>query len=143
MTSVLLTLIAPSALEEQLSGVLFAHEPTACAGFSVRDVRYHGNAIVYFDVAEQIRGYVRMIEITIALQENEVGSLLQIIAAELPNSGISYRTSQSSFPKRIETVNLVSPRVRLFRFERAEPMSVSIAQVICRERRRMALGIDL
>jgi len=98
----LLTLIAPTALEEQLSGLLLAHEPTARVGFGIRDVRYHGDAVVYRDVAEQIRGYVRMIEITIPLRESEVGSLLLSIAAELPNSGVRYCTSQSSLPKRIE-----------------------------------------
>ena len=102
MSLVLLTLIAPAALEEQLTGVLLAHEPTARAGFGVRDVRYHGNAQVYRDLTEQIKGYARMVEISVPLQDNECIDLVRNIAAELPNLGVKYRTSPLSASKAVE-----------------------------------------
>ena len=102
MTTVLLTLIAPAASEDQLTGLLFEHEPSARAGFGIRDARYHGQAVIYNNLADQIKGHVRMIEISIVLENDEVGGLLNNIAAELPTLGMSYRTSPTSSPKRIE-----------------------------------------
>lgn len=93
MTSVLLTLTAPVAMEEQITVLLSAHEPASRAGFSIRDVRCHGEAAAYRDVFEQIRGYVRKIDIEVALPEQEIAALLALLAKELPFAEISYRTT--------------------------------------------------
>jgi hypothetical protein len=96
MTPVLLTLVAPAVLEEQLVAQLLGHEPTAAVGFDIRDIRRHGDTVAYHDIAEQIQGYARMIEIDIALPENEVEDLLRRLASELPNLGIKYSLVKDS-----------------------------------------------
>ena len=93
MTSLLLTLTAPVALEEQLTGLLSAHEPSSRAGFRISDVRCHGDDVAYRDVFEQIRGYVRMIEIAVVLAERDLAELLGLLAKELPFADISYRAT--------------------------------------------------
>ena len=93
MTSLLLTLTAPVALEEQLTGLLSAHEPSSRAGFRISDVRCHGDNVAYRDVFEQIRGYVRMIEVAVVLAERDMAELLGLLAKELPFAEISYRAT--------------------------------------------------
>ena len=91
MSTVVLTLLAPAALEEEIVDLLLGHEPTAQAGFVTREVHGHGISADYYSVVEQIRGFSRQVEITLTAPETDVRSLLAILGAELPARGINYR----------------------------------------------------
>lgn len=93
MTSVLLNLTAPVALEEQIAALLASHEPSFRAGFCIRDVRCHGETVAYRDVIEQVRGYVRMIEVAVTLSEQDTSELMALLAKELPFADIRYRVT--------------------------------------------------
>lgn len=101
ITAVTLTLLAPATLEEELAGVFFDHEPTAQAGFMVRDIRFHGDKAAYRNIVEQIRGYTQMIEVTVTLPERDAASLLALLAESLPGRGITFRTNPVSKAGRI------------------------------------------
>jgi hypothetical protein len=91
MSIVVLTLLAPAALKEEIVDLLLGHEPTAQAGFVTREVHGHGISADYYSVVEQIRGFSRQVEITLTAPEPDVRSLLAILSAELPARGINYR----------------------------------------------------
>jgi hypothetical protein len=92
MSIVVLTLLAPAALMEEIVDLMLEHEPTAKAGFVTREAHGHGLAADYYSVVEQIRGFSRQVEITVTIPETDVFSLLAILGGELPGRGIKYRT---------------------------------------------------
>lgn len=91
MSAAMLVLLAPAPLEERIIELLLAHEGAARGGFTSRDVRGHGEAATYHSVIEQIRGFTRLVEITLTLPEPEARSLLAALKAELPGRGVAYR----------------------------------------------------
>jgi hypothetical protein len=91
MTAVALVLLIPAALEEHVVDLLLDDEAAARAGFVTRDVRFHGDAASYHSVIEQIRGYTRVVEVTVTLPEPAVRTLLAAVSAALPGRGIVYR----------------------------------------------------
>jgi hypothetical protein len=94
MSIVVLTLLAPAALQEEIVDRLLDHEPTAQAGFVTREVQGHGLSADFDSVVEQIRGFSRQIEITLTAPEPDVRSLLAILGGELSSRGINYRIVQ-------------------------------------------------
>jgi hypothetical protein len=91
MSTVVLTLLAPAALKEEIVDLLLGHEPTAQAGFVTREVHGHGVSADYYSVVEQIRGFSRQVEMTLTAPESDVRSLLDILGGELSGRGITYR----------------------------------------------------
>jgi hypothetical protein len=91
MSTVVLTLLAPAALAEEIADRLLDHEPTARAGFVTREVQGHGVSADYTSVVEQIRGFSRQVEITLTADDAAVRELLGILQSELPGRGIGYR----------------------------------------------------
>jgi hypothetical protein len=91
MTMVVLTLLAPAALQEEIADRLLDHEPTARAGFVTREVQGHGLSADYTSVVEQIRGFSRQVEITVTAPEPDVRSLLAVLGGDLSGRGIGYR----------------------------------------------------
>jgi hypothetical protein len=98
---VTLTLLVPAALEEEVEGIMIEHEPIAAAGFTVRDVRYHGDDATFRNIVEQIRGHTRMIEVTATLPQPNAASLLALIGEALPGRGITFRTNPAGEIGRI------------------------------------------
>jgi hypothetical protein len=91
MSTVVLTLLAPAALQDEIADRLLDHEPTARAGFVTREVQGHGLSAAYTSVVEQIRGFSRQVEITLTADDAAIRDLLGILQRELPGRGIGYR----------------------------------------------------
>ncbi|NVO17385.1 MAG: DUF3240 family protein [Rhodoplanes sp.] len=91
MTLAALVLLIPAALEEEVVDRMLDHDSVARAGFITRDVRFHGDAAAYQSVIEQVRGYTRVVEITVTLPEPDLRRLLASVSEALPGRGISYR----------------------------------------------------
>ncbi|MFL9823465.1 DUF3240 family protein [Rhodoplanes sp. SY1] len=91
MTQTSLVLQIPAALEEAVIDVMLDNEAAARAGFVSRDVRFHGDAAIYHSVIEQIRGYTKVVEITLTLPEAAIRELLATLAAELPGRGLGWK----------------------------------------------------
>jgi len=91
MSTVALTLLARSALRDEIVDRLLSHEATARAGFVTRDVQGHGLSVEYHSVSEQIRGFCRQIEITVTAEETDIQSLLESLAIDFAGRGISYQ----------------------------------------------------
>lgn len=88
---VVLSIFAPKEIEERLTDLLLGHEPIAAAGFTSNEVHGHGAATAYSSVAEQIRGYTRLIEITVVMTEANIQDLLARLGEALPGREITYR----------------------------------------------------
>lgn len=82
---------ATKAWRAKRSDLLLAHEPAARGGFTTPDVRGHGEAATYHSVIEQIRGFARLVEITLTAPEPDIQSLLVSLGQALPGRGITYR----------------------------------------------------
>ncbi|MFC0242126.1 DUF3240 family protein [Rhodopseudomonas telluris] len=91
MSAVVLTLIAPTALKEELVAAMLAHPPTAESGFIAREVEGYGHNIDFDSVVEQVRGHTLVVEIVVALPDTEARGLLDALAEELPARGIVWR----------------------------------------------------
>lgn len=91
MNAVVLTLIAPTALKEELVAAMLAHPPTAEAGFIAREVEGYGHNIDFDSVVEQVRGHTLVVEIVVALPDAEARGLLDALGEELPGRGIVWR----------------------------------------------------
>lgn len=91
MSTVVLTLIAPAVLKEELVAAMLAHPPTAAAGFVAREVEGYGHNVDFDSVVEQVRGHTLAIEIIVALPEEEARGLLGLLGAELHGRGIVWR----------------------------------------------------
>jgi hypothetical protein len=91
MSTVVLTLLAPAALQDEIVDRLLGHEPIAQAGFVTREVQGHGLSADYYSVVEQIRGFSRQVEITVTAGDSEVRSLLALLGGDLSGRGISFR----------------------------------------------------
>ncbi len=90
--TLVLTLLAPKEIEERLTDVMLDHAPTATAGFTSREINGHGAAAAYRNVAEQIRGRTRLIELTVVANKADADGLIAHIAEALPGRGITYQT---------------------------------------------------
>jgi hypothetical protein len=91
MTAAALVLLIPVALEEEVVDRMLDHDSVAHAGFITRDVRFHGDSAAYQSVIEQVRGYTRVVEITVTLPEPDIRSLLALLSDALPGRDITYR----------------------------------------------------
>lgn len=89
-THLALILRVPAALEEAIEGLLLENDAAAAAGFVSRDVRFHGDAAAYQTIIEQVRGYTRMVEITIGLPEVEIRALLASLRETFPGRGLTF-----------------------------------------------------
>ncbi|RJF77146.1 DUF3240 family protein [Rhodopseudomonas palustris] len=96
MSSVVLTLIAPSELKEGLVAAMLAYPPTAAAGFIAREVEGYGHNVDFDSILEQVRGHTLAVEIVVALSEAEARGLLDALADELPGRGIAWRMIAAS-----------------------------------------------
>ncbi|MBI5129922.1 MAG: DUF3240 family protein [Rhodopseudomonas palustris] len=91
MSVVVLTLIAPMALKEDLVAAMLAHEPTAQAGFVARAVEGHGRNVDFDSVVEQVRGYTLAVEIVLTVAEIDARGLLDALGDEFTGRGVSWR----------------------------------------------------
>ncbi|MCG6207272.1 DUF3240 family protein [Rhodopseudomonas sp. HC1] len=91
MSAVVLTLIAPAVLKDEVVAAMLAHPPTADAGFIAREVEGYGHNADFDSVVEQVRGHTLAVEIVVALPEPEARGLLGVLGEELPGRGIVWR----------------------------------------------------
>lgn len=96
MSVMVLTLIVPTALKEELVAAMLAHPPTADAGFVAREVEGYGHNVDFDSVVEQVRGHTLAVEIVVALPEAEARGLLDALADELPGRGVVWRMIAAS-----------------------------------------------
>lgn len=84
-----LTLVFPKALEENLVDILLEH--AALAGdFTTSVVEGHGSNIDYQNIAEQVRGRARRVQMNILLQRSVAQVLIDDLRNALPHTDIVY-----------------------------------------------------
>lgn len=83
---VLLTIIAPSALEDALVDYLLSHE--LCRDFFYsRAIDMHGGDLTLQSLSERVYGRARRVEIRLPLPEADVPGLLEAFREAFPSSG--------------------------------------------------------
>ncbi|ABE41404.1 DUF3240 family protein [Rhodopseudomonas palustris] len=91
MSLVVLTLIAPTAVKEELVAAMLAHPQTAQAGFIAREIEGYGNSADCDSVVEQVRGHALAVEIALTVSEADARSLLAALGEEFSRSGVIWR----------------------------------------------------
>ena len=93
MTSpvVVLTLVAPRALEEKLVQTLLTHDVVGATGFSVREIVAYGRSLNFKTVGEQISGRVRQIEAQAVLAADQVQLIIDQLSAEMQGQHVKWR----------------------------------------------------
>ncbi len=86
---ILLTLVAPAALEESLVDLLLA-APGLALGFTTSAVDGHGSEIALVSVNERVRGRGRRVRIEVATSGAAVIFLLDELRAALPDTNVFF-----------------------------------------------------
>lgn len=89
--SVILTLVAPRALEEKLIELLLAHETAGAAGFTVRELHGYGRSLVYTTIGEQISGRVRQVELRLVLPAGHAQEVTEHLAVALRGQNVVWQ----------------------------------------------------
>ena len=84
-----LTLIVPTALEEDMVDLLLEHEALT-RGFITSEVEGHGRNVTYQSSAEKVRGRTRQAEMKIIMYHADAQTLLRDIKQVLPRANIVY-----------------------------------------------------
>ncbi len=84
-----LTLIVPTALEEDMVDLLLEHEALT-RGFITSEVEGHGRNVTYQSMAEKVRGRAHQVEMKIIMQHADAQILLRDIKQALPRANIVY-----------------------------------------------------
>jgi Protein of unknown function (DUF3240) len=90
---VVLTLIAPRALQDKLVEMLLAHELANAAGFTVREVVAYGRDVEFRTTAEQISGRVKRIEIRAVLSPEVAREIASNLEATVTGQRIEWSIS--------------------------------------------------
>ncbi|ABD08980.1 conserved hypothetical protein [Rhodopseudomonas palustris HaA2] len=91
MSLVMLTLVAPMALKEDLVAAMLAHGPTAQAGFVAREVEGCGDRVAYDSSIERVRGHRLAVEIVVTAPEHDIRSLLDALRAGMAGRDVTWR----------------------------------------------------
>lgn len=91
-TLVLLTLIAPRALEDTLLDALLAHQPPL-GGFSTARIDGHAEDFSRASVREQVRGRVERSQFLLVLPGTGARSLLEALGRQFAGAGLHWWTS--------------------------------------------------
>ncbi|UYO53478.1 DUF3240 family protein [Rhodopseudomonas palustris] len=91
MSAMVLTLLVPVALKDDVIAAMLSHEPTARAGFTAREVEGYGRDVDYDSVVEQVRGHTLSVEIVVTADDAELRGLLDTIGDEFGGRGLRWR----------------------------------------------------
>uniref|UniRef100_E6VD44 DUF3240 domain-containing protein n=1 Tax=Rhodopseudomonas palustris (strain DX-1) TaxID=652103 RepID=E6VD44_RHOPX len=91
MSAMVLTLLVPVALKEEVIAAMLAHEPTARTGFTAREVEGYGRDVDYDSIVEQVRGHTLSVEIVVTAEAAELRALLDALGDELAGRGVRWR----------------------------------------------------
>lgn len=87
MNLVLLTLVAPTYLKDELLEVLLEH-PELASGFTVSQAEGHGTKLAYRTLADQVRGREDRVRIECVAESSNVPALQGLIKGKFPNCNI-------------------------------------------------------
>lgn len=91
MSAMVLTLLVPVALKDEVIAAMLAHEPTARVGFTAREVEGYGRDVDYDSVVEQVRGHTLSVEIVVTAEAAELRALLDTLGDEFGGRGVRWR----------------------------------------------------
>ena len=86
---VLLNLVCPKPLEEQVTSLLLEH-PEVVAGFSTHDGDGHGSGAPLYDREEHVRGRARRVSVQMILPQAQVEQVLALVRGEFGAIGLYY-----------------------------------------------------
>ncbi|TCS70016.1 uncharacterized protein DUF3240 [Sulfuritortus calidifontis] len=89
MNLVLLTLVAPRALEEELLEQLLIH-PEWASGFTLSQVEGHSQRGASLSIQEQVRGRAGRVALQIVLEAEQAERLLGHLKARFPKPDVAY-----------------------------------------------------
>lgn len=89
MNTVLLTLIAPRPIEEDIMDLLLAN-PELAPGFTSTPCSGHGSAVAFIGVAEHVSGRADRVRIELLTQPEQARAVLAMVKAQLSNANIFY-----------------------------------------------------
>lgn len=91
MSAMVLTLLVPVTLKDEVIVALLAHEPTARAGFTAREVEGYGRDAAYDSVVEQVRGHTLSVEIVVTAEAEALRGLIGVLGDRLAGRGVRWR----------------------------------------------------
>lgn len=91
MSVMVLTLLVPVTLKDEVIAGMLSHGPTARAGFTAREVEGYGRDVDYDSVVEQVRGHTLSVEIVVTAEDAELRGLLDAIGDEFAGRGLRWR----------------------------------------------------
>ncbi|OPF96061.1 hypothetical protein I8G32_04625 [Rhodopseudomonas palustris] len=91
MSVMVLTLLVPVTLKDDVIAAMLSHGPTARAGFTAREVEGYGRDVDYDSVVEQVRGHTLSVEIVVTAEDAELRGLLDAIGDEFAGRGLRWR----------------------------------------------------
>lgn len=99
--TVLLTLVCPKPLEEQVTSLLLEH-PEVVAGFSTNEGDGHGSGAPLYDPGEHVRGRARRVRVQMILPHAQVEQVLALMRSEFGAIGLYYWVVPVLMSGRIE-----------------------------------------
>ncbi len=87
MNLVLLTIVAPARLKDELLELLLKH-PELASGFTVSQAEGHGADLAFRTVTDQVRGREDRIRTECVMEDVDIPALREIIKQGLPCSNI-------------------------------------------------------
>lgn len=87
MNLILLTIVAPATLKDDLLEMLLRH-PEQVPGFTVSEAEGHGADLAFRTITDQVRGREDRIRIECVIQNEHLPALREIIKQGLPGSNI-------------------------------------------------------
>ncbi|MBS0337792.1 MAG: DUF3240 family protein [Proteobacteria bacterium] len=84
-----LTLVLPSALEEQVIDLLLGH-PELAWGFTATEVAGRGAQVQFEGVAEHVRGRAGRVQVQLVLTRAHADALLALVGEQFAGAGIFY-----------------------------------------------------
>lgn len=91
MSAMVLTLLVPVTLKDDVIAAMLAHEPTARVGFTAREVEGYGRDVDYDSVVEQVRGHTLLVEIVVTADTEALRGLLDAVGDEFNGRGVRWR----------------------------------------------------